>query len=315
LTGVSAGSGTIVYSASQGFFAKYGLSVTTPASSEGPVKDGIASGSFPLEGVAGSDVLDLQGHGYRVEMVACAVGTNPGGFHIMVAPSVASVLQIPANATIGVPSLLGAPQFAADRFLFNNGWNLAKVQAANYVPLGSIPTVLAALESGQIQVAPLSSPFYLQAEAKGFKDLGTAISPPTPVTVLKSWGKKNSNTITDFLKGYIDGAWNYDTHSSLALPVLANFLGDNLSNPTQAALVQAGYSQNLPPVGGIFGQCHPQYYQPYLKFLSAADQKKVNLSTLINNSYVNAIKASGFYAKIEKEYGPLKGINPWILSK
>ncbi len=312
LTGVSAASGNIVFSAQEGYFSKYGLNVTVPASSEGPVKDAIAAGSDPIEGVAGSDVLDLQGHGYGVEIVACAVGTAGSGFQMMVASSVTSAKAIPRNATIGVPSLLGAPQFAADRYLLAHGWTLAQVKAANYVPLGSIPLVLAALESGQIQVAPLSSPFFLSAEAKGFIDLGVGIAPPTPITVTKRWAKQNPNTITDFIKGYIDGAWYYDTHSSAALPVLAQFLGDNLSNPTQAALVQSGYEQNLPPVGGIFGQCHPQYFDPYLQFYPKSEQKKIDPTSLINNSYVNAIKASGFYKKIRSEYGALSGINPWI---
>jgi hypothetical protein len=48
LTGVSAGSGGLVFSVQDGFFTKYGLSVTVPSSSEGPVKDGIAAGTFPI---------------------------------------------------------------------------------------------------------------------------------------------------------------------------------------------------------------------------------------------------------------------------
>jgi ABC-type nitrate/sulfonate/bicarbonate transport system substrate-binding protein len=312
LTGVSAGSGGIVYSAQAGFFQKYGLDVTVPASSEGPVKDAIAAGTDPIEGVAGSDVLDLQGHGYPVEIVGCAVGLAGSGFHMMVASSVTSAKDLPANATIGVPSLLGAPQFAADRYLLANGWTLSEVNHANYVPLGSIPDVLAALEAGQIQVAPLSSPFYLTAESKGFKQLGVGDAPPTPITVVKSWAKKNPNTITDFLKGYIAGTWYYDTHESAALPVLANFLGDSLSNPTQASLVETSYSQYLPPVGGIFGQCHPQYFTPYLQFYPKSEQRRIDVAKLIDNSYVNALRSSGFYKTIEHAYGSLTGINPWI---
>jgi hypothetical protein len=40
-----------------------------------------------------------------------------------------------------------------------------------------------------------------------------------------------------------------------------------------------------------------------LRYLSASDQKKINLKTVINDTYANVVKVSGFYKKIEKEYG------------
>jgi ABC-type nitrate/sulfonate/bicarbonate transport system substrate-binding protein len=307
LTGVSAGSGGLVFAVQKGYFTKYGLKVTVPSSSEGPIKTGVASGSIPIDGVAGSDVLDLQGHNSPVEIVACAIGTAPSGFHMIVKSSISSAAQIPAGAKIGVPSLLGAPQFAADEYFSQHGINPAKF---TYVPLGSIPDVLAALESGQISVAPLSVPFNLQATEKGFKDLGIAEAPPTPVTVNKSWAAKNPNTILAFLKGYIDGVWYYDTHKTQALPVLASFLGDDLSNPTQAALVANGYAQYLPPSTNVMGQCTSQSLNAYIKFFPASEQKSLNSQKLINNTFVDQLAASGFYKNLAKQYGPLKGVNP-----
>jgi ABC-type nitrate/sulfonate/bicarbonate transport system substrate-binding protein len=307
LTGVSAGSGGLVYAVKKGYFTKYGLSVSVPSSSEGPIKSGVASGSIPIDGVAGSDVLDLQGHNEPVEMVACAVGTAPSGFHMIVDSSISSPSQIPAGAKIGVPSLLGAPEFAADYFFTQHGINPNKF---TYVPLGSIPDVLAALEAGHISVAPLSVPFDLQAEAKGFKDLGIGQAPPTPVTVNKSWAQKHPNTILAFLKGYIDGVWYYDTHEKQALPVLANFLGDDLTSPTVAKQIQTAYSQYLPPSTSVFGLCNANQFNPYVKYFPAAEQKSINSQSLINNTFVDDLSKAGFYKTLESKYGPLKGVNP-----
>jgi len=301
LGAASAGVGDTVFALSSGSFKRFGLTVSEPLSSEGPLKSGFAAGAYPLVSLAGSDVLDLAGKRYPIEAVGCT--GNSTSFDLYARSSIIAPADL-AGAKIGVPSLGGAPQFGAELFLEEHK---VPISSVTFVPLGSIPDVLAALEAGDIDAAPLSVPFNLQAKAKGLFDLGASDGPPTPIVVKSTWAKTNGNTILDYLRGYASGTWLYDTNEKDALPVLASFLGDSLSNPTQAKAVTSGYEAYLPPVSYPATKCHAQSFQKFIQFLPASEQKKVNLKDLVNNSYVDKLASQGFYTALQGKYGALPG--------
>lgn len=296
-TAVSAATGPLEFTVDQGFFTKQGLSVTVPLSAEAQVKDAVSTGSAPLDNLAGSDVLDLLAKGQTVQTIGCTAANN--GFYVYAKKGVtAGGLD---GKTVGVPSLNGAPQFSVDYFADSNGTDPTKI---TFVPLGSIPNVLAALESGRIDAAALSTPFNLKAAAAGFTDLGYAVGPPTPYIVNTDWAAKNGTTITNWMKAFIAGTWQYFTDKKAAQAELAKFLKLDPSNAADAKSLEASFNNYLPPITEPLGECQVSSFTPYVKYFPAAEQAQLkDLSGLVNNSYVEQLYKAGYYQQLQAKYG------------
>jgi ABC-type nitrate/sulfonate/bicarbonate transport system substrate-binding protein len=301
-TAVSAADGPLEYTVAKDYFAQKGLKVTVALSAEAQVKDAVATGSAPLDDLAGSDVLDLYAKGQGVETIGCTSASN--GFYAYARKGVTTSSL--AGKSIGVPSLDGAPQFAMDYFSGSHGTSPSKL---TFTPLGSIPNVLAALESGRIDIALLSTPFNLKAAAAGFTDLGYAVGPPTPYVVNKSWAAKNGGTITSWIEAFDNGTWDYLTHQSAAESELASFLRLNPSNAADAKTLAASWSNYLPPVTEPLGECQASSFAPYVQYFPASEQAQLkNLGSLVDNQYVEQLWKSGFYSKLQSRYGPIPGL-------
>lgn len=301
-TAVSAADGPLELTVDNGYFTKEGLSVTVPLSAEAQVKDAVATGSAPLDDLAGSDVLDLYAKGQGIETIGCTAASN--GFYVYAKKGVTTTSL--AGTSVGVPSLDGAPQFAMDYFSSSHGTDPSKL---TFTPLGSIPNVLAALESGRIDVALLSTPFNLKAAAAGFQSLGYAVGPPTPYVVNTSWAQKNGATITDWIEGFVQGTWVYLTDKTAAETVLAKFLSLNPANATDAKTLAASYTNYLPPVTEPLGECTAASFEPYVKYFPASEQAQLkNISGLIDNQYIEQLWKSGFYASMQSKYGAVPGL-------
>lgn len=301
-TAVSAADGPLEYTVDSGYFTKKGLTVTVPLSAEAQVKDAVATGNAPLDDLAGSDVLDLYAKGQGVETIGCTAASN--GFYVYAKKGV--ITGSLSGTSVGVPSLDGAPQFAMDYFSSTHGTNPSKL---TFTPLGSIPNVLAALESGRIDVALLSTPFNLKAAAAGFTDLGYAVGPPTPYIVNTGWAAKNGATITAFIEAFAQGTWAYLTDKKAAESELSKFLKLNPANAQNAKTLAASWNNYLPPVTEPLGECSAASFAPYVKYFPAAEQAQLkNLSGLVNNQYIEQLWKSGFYSKLQSQYGPVPGL-------
>jgi ABC-type nitrate/sulfonate/bicarbonate transport system substrate-binding protein len=301
-TAVSAADGPLEFTLDNGYFAKQGVSVTVPLSAEAQVKDAVATGSAPLDDLAGSDALDLYAKGYGIETIGCTAASN--GFYVYAKKGVTTSAL--AGTSVGVPSLDGAPQFAMDYFSSTHGTDPSKL---TFTPLGSIPNVLAALESGRIDVALLSTPFNLRAAAAGFTNLGYAVGPPTPYVVNTSWAKTNGATITHWIEAFVQGTWAYLTDKQAAEAELAKFLKLNPANAADAKTLTASWNNYLPPVTEPLGECTAASFAPYVKYFPASEQSQLkNLNGLVDNQYVEQLWSSGFYASMQSKYGAVPGL-------
>jgi ABC-type nitrate/sulfonate/bicarbonate transport system substrate-binding protein len=301
-TAVSAADGPLEFTVDNGYFTKEGLSVSVPLSAEAQVKDAVGTGSAPLDDLAGSDALDLYAKGYGIETIGCTAASN--GFYVYVKKGVTTSTL--AGTSVGVPSLDGAPQFAMDYFSSTHGTDPSKL---TFTPLGSIPNVLAALESGRIDVALLSTPFNVQAAADGYQSIGYAVGPPTPYVVNTSWAQKNGATITDWIEAFVQGTWAYVTDKPAAEAVLAKFLNLNPATAAGAKSLAASYGNYLPPVTEPLGECTAASFEPYLKYFPASEQAQLkNINGLIDNKYIEQLWNSGFYASMQSKYGAVPGL-------
>lgn len=297
---VSASQGSFQYTVSKGFFAKNGLSVTTPLSAEGQLKASFVAGSVDFDQLAGGDVLDLYAKHVGVKVVGCTAKNT--GYYLYAKKGTASVAAL-AGKTVGVPSLGGAPQVAMESYLAAKG---LAADAVKFVPLGSIPNVLTALTSGKIDSGLLSTPFNFRADKAGLPDLGYATGPPTPYLVDASWAKKHPDAVTAILKSLAEGGWSYQTHKADAVRSLGSFLGLDPAKAADQATLSRSYDAYLPPVQAPVGRCSADYFAPYVQYQPASQRQALkNLAPLIDNSYVDALDKQGFYQGLQKTYGPL----------
>ena len=90
--------------------------------------------------------------------------------------------------------------------------------------------------------------------------------------------------------------------------MLAKLLRLNLDDPTQGATVREGYqlyhASFTPP-----HQCTKSSFDEFLPYLTPEQQAALNKSAkFIDNSYLEELETSGFYAKLTKKYGAFPGI-------
>jgi ABC-type nitrate/sulfonate/bicarbonate transport system substrate-binding protein len=295
---VSAAQGAFQYAIARGYFAKYGLKVSTPRSAEGQLKQAIVAGSVPFDQLAGGDVLSLFANHSPIRTVACTARNT--GYYLFARKGTRTVADL-AGKKVGVPSLGGAPQVAMESYLVAKGLS---PDAVTFVPLGSIPNVLAALTGGRIDSGLLSTPFNVKAEQAGLPGLGYATGPPTPYIVNTRWAKSHPAQVTGLLEGFIEGTWAYQTRESDGLPVLAKWLG--LDPAKDQATLKRSFAAYLPPVQQPPGRCRAADFQPYIRFLPASQRAALaDLTPLIDNSYVDQLAGRHFYDRMKTTYGPL----------
>lgn len=300
---VSAWQGSLQYAIAKGYLAKYGVSATTPLSSEGPLKAAVVSGDVQVDQIAGGDTLDLYAKHVGIQAVACT-GTF-AGFDVYARKGTKSLADL-VGKSVGVPSLGGAPQVAMQAYLDDKG---VSPDSVKFVALGSIPNVLTALTSGKIDAGLLSTPFNFKAADAGLPNLGYAEGPPIPWIVNTAWAKKNPQTVTNILKGLIEGTWAYQTDEADAIPVLARFLGMNTDDAGAAETLKRSFANYLPPIQAPPGRCRASDFRPFVKYQDASEQEALkNLAPLFDNSYIDRLEQGGFYTRIAKKYGPIPKI-------
>ena len=297
---VSASQGALQYTIAKGYFTKNHLSVTTPLSSEGPLKASIVAGSVDFDQLAGGDLLGLYAKKVGVTAIACTA-TNTG-YYVYARKGTADLAALKGKS-VGVPSLGGAPQIAMEHYLTTKG---LAADSVKFVALGSIPNVLTALTSGKIDSGLLSTPFNFRADAAGLPDLGYATGPPTPYIVDTSWAKKHPAVVTNILKSLVEGAWAYQTHESDGITVLGKFLKLDPTVAKNKATLSKSFAAYLPPVQAPPGRCSAADFAPFVAYLPKAQQTALPaLAPLFDNSYVNSLNRTGFYTQVQTKYGPL----------
>ena len=97
----------------------------------------------------------------------------------------------------------------------------------------------------------------------------------------------------------------YATDRAAALPVLAKLLRLNLDDPTQGATVREGYQLYHASFTPIH-ECTKSTFDPFVPYLTPDQQATLdNPAKFLDNSYVKALAADGFFAKLTKKYGAL----------
>jgi ABC-type nitrate/sulfonate/bicarbonate transport system substrate-binding protein len=136
----------------------------------------------------------------RRSIVTIAGTLNRMIMKIMAAPQIKTAADI-RGKRISITRYGTSTDFAARLFL--KSWGLSPEKDSVILQVGSVPNVLASLQSGTSQAGALSPPAHLQAEKMGFSELmdlskGDIYYPFTYVAVSAAFLEKNRSLIRPF---------------------------------------------------------------------------------------------------------------------
>lgn len=203
-------------------FSKYGLDVDVIYMRGGAlITMGIISGELQLSGVGAESVVAARVEGGDVVLLACPLDLDY--VYLITRPEIKNAAQLKGKAT-AVSRLGSTTHFYARAAFRQLGMDVDK--ELTILQLGAGPEIAVALETGRISAAALS-----YRNALAFLDRGWPVLvdltktefkyPPSCVGSSRAFVRKNPNTITQFLRGYIEAIHMIKTDIELAKRVYA----------------------------------------------------------------------------------------------
>lgn len=291
--------GTLFVALEGGHFKNHGLDVVIvmlpgvqviQALVAGSVKfsHGVSSRTVPSAAAAGSDVV----------LIASPI--NDLIFDMFARPDLRRPEDLKGKI-VGVSAFGTSTDYAARQALLRN--RLVPDKDVMIRGLGSVPAVLAALESGQIAAGVLSPPTSVRAEKLGFNKIIDIVSMKIPyassgVGVRRSMILNDKNTVLSFLKGLIEGIHRMKTDRKFALRALQKH-----TRMSDIGLLEKSYELVLPAISRI----------PYASLeavqISIESLAETTTPTLkgrkaeefVDNGPLREIEASGFADKVWKK--------------
>jgi NitT/TauT family transport system substrate-binding protein len=218
------------------------------------------------------------------------------------------VMKIMATPQIKSPNDLRGKRIAITRYgtttdfsarLFLKNWAPAVEKEAIILQVGSVPNVLASLQSGTSQLGALSPPAHLQAERAGFTELmdlsqREIFYPYTYVTVSVPFLETNSILIRPFLAGVIQGVHRFKTDKAFAKRQIAKYLrvnDDRVLGETHALF--ADLLENSPYI-------KREGMAALTKILAETDPMlgSFQVESIIEDRFVRELEKSGFVKKL-----------------
>jgi ABC-type nitrate/sulfonate/bicarbonate transport system substrate-binding protein len=248
-------------------------------------------------GVGGGPAI-INANVQRRSIIAVAGTLNRMIMKIMASPDIKTAADI-RGKRIAVTRYGTSTDFAARLFLKN--WNLSPEKDAAVLQVGSVPNVLAALQSGASQVGALSPPAHLQAEKMGFSELmdlskGDIYYPYTYVVVTAGFLEKNRNSITPFLAACIEGIHRFKNDKAFAKKLTAKYL-------------RVGDEKVLDETHQLFSELFERV--PYVKraglvslaqILAEKDTKidALKIDSIVEDRFIRELDTSGFINNVYK---------------
>lgn len=209
----------------RGFFRKYGLDVQLVFIESGTTTvQSLISKDVTLAQMAGAGVVQSRLRGSDVVMIAGVINTLT--FKFYVDKNIKQPDQLKGK-TLAVTRFGSSTDFALRYALERYG--LAPEKDVAILQAGSMPAIIAALETGKIQGAMLSAPFTLRAKNMGFplmadlQMLGLEYQ-HTGLATTQALIKSRPDLVRSAMKAYVEGIHYYKTHRAESLAVLAKYL-------------------------------------------------------------------------------------------
>ncbi len=211
----------------QGFFKKEGVSVDfVSAPSSAAVQLQLAAGSVGLGTGGLVDPVRAIDKGAALSILRIEATAAP--YALFAKPEIKTYRDL-VKKTISIGGIKDITRIYLERMLVPNG-----VKPGDYdlVFAGATSARYAALSSGSVDAAILTSPFNFKAESDGFTKLGVTVDyvrdfPFSGYAVNTAWAKQNKPLIAKFLAGYAAGVdWFYDpANRAAAVDILVQDTG------------------------------------------------------------------------------------------
>ena len=212
----------------RGFFRKYGLDVQLVFIESGTTTvQSLVSKDVAFAQMAGAAVVQSHLRGSDVVMIAGVINTLT--FKFYVDKNIKQPDQLKGK-TVAVTRFGSSTDFALRYALERYG--LAPEKDVAILQAGSMPAIIASLETGKIQGAMLSAPFTLKAKNMGFplmadlQMLGLEYQ-HTGLATTQALIKSRPDVVRSAMKAYVEGIHYYKTHRAESLAVLAKYLKTN----------------------------------------------------------------------------------------
>jgi NitT/TauT family transport system substrate-binding protein len=208
-----------------GYFREQGLDAElTNVSATPRILPAMLAGEVHISGMdPGASILaSLEG----IDMTLLFAGNNKPAFSIVTQPSIRQPQDL-RGKSLGI-SRLGASTHTS-ALLALDMWGLVPDRDVAFRQLGDSPTLMAGLESGQVDAAMLSVPWTTMAKRSGFHELlnlGTA-GPEYPTVIvgaLRSWVAANEETVRRAARAYAQGRQRLLNDKPWAIEVFRQYL-------------------------------------------------------------------------------------------
>jgi len=240
----------------QGFFAKHGVEINlryTPSSVY--LMTGLIEGRFDIASAAIDNLVAYQeGQGEAPTKVTpdlvAFMGLENGFLNLVALPEVKSVADL-RGKDVAVDALTTGFAFVLHEMMARAGVNESDVK---YVRAGGTPLRYAALLERKFAATLLSTPFDLQAEAKGFTRLGNATDllgayQGRAAFAMRGWLKDNEAAAIGFMRAIREAMeWIYDPQNR---DIAEALLVANDRDMT-SALAKKTYDMFVDKKGGLY---------------------------------------------------------------
>jgi NitT/TauT family transport system substrate-binding protein len=235
----------------------------------------------------------------RTSIVAIAGTLNRMIMKIMAIPQIRSSADI-RGKRIAITRYGTSTDFAARLFL--KSWGLSPEKDAVILQVGSVPNIVASLQSGASQAGALSPPAHLQAEKMGFAELmdlskGDIYYPFTYVAVSAAFLEKNRNLMRPFLAASVEGIRRFKTDKPFAKKLIAKYL--RISDDKVLEETHQLFSELFERVSYV----KREGVTSLVQILAEKDPKAetVKVDSIIDNQFVRELETSGFINNLYRD--------------
>jgi NitT/TauT family transport system substrate-binding protein len=282
-------------------FQKIGLTVKTTNVTNGQVAvQALLGGDYHMTLVDG--VSTVAAAAARTDVVMVAGILDRYNFAIMTKPDITAVSQLKGKK-IGVTGLGNATGFAALQLAKQQGWDPQK--DVQIVQIQTLPAIVAALQTGQVDAGPLSHPTLTQARAAGMHsvvDLWKQDIPflHTGLVTTKGYLKDHRDEVTNVIRCLMAGEAYAKAHPDAFKAAITKYT--QVSDPAALEETWSTYTGDLyvkkmtltvpgtQSIIDLLGQDNPGV-------------KSVTPQMVLDSSIVDQLDKSGEIDKIYAEYG------------
>jgi len=211
-----------------GYFEKYGYDVVPVHIRGGSlITLAIITGDLPFSGVGAESVVAARAAGGDVVLLACPVDADP--VYLITRPEIKSASDLKGKAS-AVTRYGSTTHFYLRAALKHVGLNPEKDMTV--LQLGAGPEIVAALESGRIAAAALTTRYaipFLERRWPVLVDLGSTelVYPSSCVTSSRAFIRSEPKTAEKFLRAYVAGIDLIKKNPSLAERSFAKWMREN----------------------------------------------------------------------------------------